>query len=136
MTSNIPTQIANAAPSQIAPPVPGRDHALDSTAINSVLAQFWQTLESGQVRNLRKTYPDMPKEWDGMWGTFVDFAKDLDVNSTIGKLKFDGDRVETTNQVKMAFRDRNGQKNQDVRYTARLERQGNQWIITELKQDR
>ena len=133
---NTGSQIENTTPTQVTPPAPARNRTLDSTAINSVLGQFWQTLESGQVRNLRKTYPDMSKDWETMWGTFVDFAKDLDIKSSIGKLKLDGDEAETTNQVKMTFRDRGGQKTQDVRYTARLTRQGNQWIIIEMEQNR
>lgn len=129
-------QVEPPAVGQSTSPTTARNRTLDSTAIYSVLAQFWQTLESGQIRNLRKGYPDMPKDWETMWGTFVDYAKELDVKSSIGKLKFDDDEAETVNQVKMTFRDRSGQKNQDVRYTARLERQGNQWIIKEMEQNR
>lgn len=129
-------QIEATAPQPVTPPSTRANRAVDSTAINAVLNQFWQYLESGKVRDFRKNYPEVPRDWETTWGTFVDYAKDLDVSSTIGKIKFDGDQAETSNQVKMTFRDRSGQKQQDVRYTAHLERQGNQWIITDMKQNR
>ena len=134
--NNAPVQNQSPPPAPATPPTASRNRTLDSTAINAVLTQFWQSLESGKVRDFRKNYPDVPRDWETTWGTFVDYAKDLDVKSSIGKLKFDGEEAETTNQVKMTFRDRSGQKTQDVRYTARLERQGNQWIITDMEQNR
>ncbi len=134
--NNAPVQSQSPPPAPVTPPAASRDRTLDSTAINSVLTQFWHSLESGKVRDFRKSYPDVPKEWETTWGTFVDYAKELDVSSTIGRIKFDNDKAETTNQVKMTFRDRSGQKSQDVRYTVRLERQGNQWNITDMEQNR
>lgn len=134
--ATITAQTESRSQQPVTPPASTRNRAADSSAIHSVLSQFWQTLESGRVRDLRKNYPDMPKDWETTWGTFVDYAKDLDVSSSIGKLRFENDEVEAPNQVTMSFRDRSGQKNQEVRYTARLVRQGNQWIITEMEQKR
>jgi hypothetical protein len=108
----------------------------DSLAISAVLSQFWQSLDSGRIGDLKKSYPRMPRDWESTWGTFVDYAKDLDVHSSIGKVKFNGDEAETANQVKMTFRDRSGQKSQDIRYSAKLMRQGNQWVIEQLEQNR
>ncbi len=43
--------------------------------------------------------------------------------------------AETGNQVRMTFRDRSGQKDQIIRYSARLVRRNSQWIIDNLEQN-
>lgn len=124
----------------VQPPTPPKrepaiDRPADSTTIHSVLSRFWQNLESGRIGELRNTYPSMPRDWEANWKTFVDYAKDLKVNSSVGRLRFDGDKAEANNQVQMSFRDHGGSKTQNVRYSAHLTRQDNTWIIEKLVQN-
>ena len=131
----------NTLPVEPAPPVTAtpkttsRDRSADSVAINVAISQFWETLESGRVNDLRKTYPDMPKDWEKTWGTFVDFAKDLSIASSIANLKLNDPDAVTSNQVKMNYRNRGESKSENMRYSVRLSRKNGQWAIIEMERN-
>lgn len=133
---NEPATVAVAERTPAAPaaqPSSTHNRTADSAAIHALLGQFWETLETGRVGELKKSYPKMPRDWEAMWGTFVDYAKDLRVTSSIARLRFNDDGAEATNRVQMTFRDRGGLKNQDVNYSARLIRRDSRWFIDTLE---
>jgi serine/threonine protein kinase len=120
----------------LVPALGGAERAADSSAARAALDTFWKHLESGHIGDLKSVYPGLPRDAESNWRTFVDYAKDLKVKLAVSSMKMSPETADASFTLHMDFRDRSGQKSQDVGYRAALAKEAGHWIIKSMDRNR
>ncbi len=114
----------------------GAERAADSMAARAALDTFWKHLETGHIGGMKSAYPGLPKDAESNWRKFVDYAKDLNVQTAVSSMKMSPEFADASFNLHMDFRDRSGQKSQDVGYRATLAKEAGHWIIKSMDRSR